>query len=429
MRIGGRSQAASEVLGEVFTKHRPASEALRDWGNAHRFAGSADRAAIGNLVYDVLRQKKSLAYRINSEDPHDLVCCLLATGWCLNVDELVSIFANDRFASEFLDANKLETLANSDLSTAPDHVRADAPEWTVSSFEANFGAEWVKELSAMAERPPLDMRANTLKSTRSKILNKLKRTGAVPTAIARFGIRIPPGNRDARLPNVQSEEAFQKGHFEIQDEGSQIVSELVFAQPGENVLDYCAGAGGKTLALSAAMENRGQVHAYDTDRNRLAPIHERLRRAGTRNVQVHSPDDDLSGLTGAMDRVVVDAPCTGSGTWRRRPDSKWRVTPGNLEQRVEQQEEVLLKASPFVRSGGYLVYITCSLFPEENENQVYRFVEEHPEFELLSTGEVWEELYGHDKPQPWSSDMKTITLTPASTATDGFFFSVMERTG
>ena len=234
------------------------------------------------------------------------------------------------------------------------------------------------------------------------------------------------GFSQRRLSDILSG-AYQKGFAEIQDQGSQIVSELVFAQPGENVLDFCAGAGGKTLALAALMDNRGQIHAYDADKHRLAPIHERLRRAGVRNVQVHTPDSDLSMLIEKLDRVIVDAPCTGSGTWRRRPDSKWKLTKENLEERLRQQEEVLSEAAPFVRPGGFLIYITCSIFPEENENQVYSFVSDNPEYELVSVGEVWEELYGFDKPQPWSSDMKSITLTPNSTGTDGFFFAVMER--
>ena len=144
-------------------------------------------------------------------------------------------------------------------------------------------------------------------------------------------------------------------------------------------------------------------------------------------MQVHAPDADLSAYIGKMDKVVLDAPCTGSGTWRRRPDAKWRIDVKNLEERIEQQQEVLASGRQYVKLGGYLIYITCSIFPEENENQVYSFVEENPEFELISAGGAWEELFGYDKPSPWSSDMKTITLTPAATGTDGFFFSVLER--
>ncbi|MCY1229230.1 Ribosomal RNA small subunit methyltransferase B [compost metagenome] len=195
------------------------------------------------------------------------------------------------------------------------------------------------------------------------------------------------------------------------------------------MLDYCAGGGGKTLAMSAAMNNKGQVHAYDTDRKRLAPIIERLKRAGTRNVQVHESTDSLAPLAGRFDRVLVDAPCTGTGTWRRRPDTKWRLNQKNLEERISQQEEALASAAQFVRPGGHLIYVTCSVLPEENEAQVYGFCEDNPEFEILSAADIWATLFGTDKPQPWSADMKTVTLTPASTGTDGFFFCLMQRKG
>ncbi|MEO0328913.1 MAG: RsmB/NOP family class I SAM-dependent RNA methyltransferase, partial [Pseudomonadota bacterium] len=247
------------------------------------------------------------------------------------------------------------------------------------------------------------------------------------TAIARNGIRIRSDRPFDRQPNVQSEEAFQKGRFEVQDEGSQIVSDLIFARPGERVLDFCAGGGGKTLAMAATMENRGQIFAYDVDKSRLAPIHARLKRAGTRNTQVRNPGADLSDLIGTMDKVVIDAPCTGSGTWRRRPDVKWRFDIKNLEERLQQQEEALSEAAPFVRPGGFLIYITCSILPEENENQVYSFIEDNPQYSLVSAGEVWEELFGETQLKPWSSDLHTVTLTPEATKTDGFFFAVMER--
>jgi 16S rRNA (cytosine967-C5)-methyltransferase len=177
------------------------------------------------------------------------------------------------------------------------------------------------------------------------------------------------------------------------------------------------------------MENRGQIHAYDADKHRLKPIYDRLQRGGIRNAQVHGPDDDLSALIGKMDRVVVDAPCTGSGTWRRHPHAKWKLTRETLEARLTEQEEALSQASPFVRPGGFLIYITCSILPEENENQINSFIEDNPQFELLSVGEVWQDLFGFDKPQPWSSDMKTVTLTPSSVDTDGFFFAVVGRHG
>ena len=427
MRLGGRVQAATEVLNDIDSRKRPVSDALKDWGLSHRFAGSGDRAAIGNLVYDVLRKKKSLSYFGDSDSNDARVFALLLQIWKFDPDELKSTFAEDKFAPDLPDDDVIQEILSRDISQAQLDIQADIAEWCMASFEANFDEDWLAEAIGFSNRPPLDIRVNSLKSSRDKILKQLAKTGAKPTKIARNGIRIFSDKPFARQPNVQAEEGFQKGRFEIQDEGSQIVADLIFAKPGESVLDFCAGAGGKTLALSAAMENKGQIHAYDVDKNRLAPIHERLRRAGTRNVQVHAPDSDLTFLEDKMDKVVVDAPCTGTGTWRRKPDAKWRLSSKNLEERLQQQEEVLSTAASYVRPGGHLIYITCSVLPEENENQVYGFCEDNPEFEIVSAGEVWEDLFGYDKPNPWSSDMKTVTLTPASTGTDGFFFCVMER--
>lgn len=428
MRLGGRIQAAAEVLADIEKRKRTAADALKDWGLSHRFAGSGDRAAIGNLVYDTLRKKASLAFFANSTDPLALVYALLFRVWSFQPERLKQELAGDKFAPELPSDETISEMQTRKLADAPAHIQADIPEWCTASFEANFAEDWISEARAFSERPPLDLRVNTLKSTREKVQKQISRSGAVPSQIALNGLRIKSDKPFFRLPNVQAEEAFQKGRFEIQDEGSQIVSSLIFANPGETVLDFCAGAGGKSLALSAVMENKGQVHAYDIDKSRLAPIHERLKRAGTRNVQVHSPGADLSALVSKMDKVVVDAPCSGSGTWRRRPDAKWRFDIKNLEERLKQQEEVLSEAAPFVKPGGHLIYITCSIFPEENENQVYGFTEDNPEYELVSAGEVWEDLFGYDKSSPWSSDMKTVTLTPAATQTDGFFFAVMERT-
>ena len=422
MRLGGRAQAAIEVLNALERERRPVAHHLAEWGRAHRFAGGGDRAAIGNLVYDALRERASTAYAMASDKPRKLVLGVLLRGWGESVASLREAFADDRHAPDPPD----EGFALRDLASAPDHVRADVPEWTAPHLEANFAEEWVAEGQALAARPPLDMRANTLKANQEKVAKAL-RASPQPADIALNGLRVPPGEGASRLPNVTADQAYQKGWFEVQDEGSQIACELIFAQPGEQVMDFCAGAGGKTLSLAAQMSNRGQVHAYDADRQRLKPIHGRIRRAGARNVQVHEPGADLSDLVGRMDRVLVDAPCTGSGTWRRRPDAKWKLTPEQLEQRLQEQDEVLSQAAPFVRPGGYLCYVTCSVFAEENEARVRTFLEENAGFEQLSAGEVWQDLYGFEKPRPWSSDMQSVTLTPATTGTDGFFFAVLAR--
>ncbi|MFD1329272.1 RsmB/NOP family class I SAM-dependent RNA methyltransferase [Mycoplana ramosa] len=426
MRLGGRLAGAIEVLADIETRNRPVADALKDWGLAHRFAGSGDRAAIGNIVYDALRMKLSHAYLMNDDSAASLAFGVMLRQWGLTTEALARELDGDKFAPE-IPAERLKAFATRRLDTAPLHVQGDIPAWIQPSFEENFSEDWLAEAKALTGRPTLDLRANTLKASREQVLKALQPSGAVPTTIARNGIRIPAGEGPSRLPNVIAEPSFLKGWFEVQDEGSQIVADMVFAQEGEQILDFCAGGGGKTLAMSAAMNNKGQVHAYDADRKRLAPIVERLKRAGTRNVQVHEDFSSLASLAGRFDRVLVDAPCTGTGTWRRRPDTKWRLTEKNLEERLAQQEEALASAADFVRPGGYLLYVTCSVLPEENENQVYGFCEDNPSFEILSAAEVWMDLFGTDKPQPWSADMKTVTLTPASTDTDGFFFCAMGR--
>ena len=426
MRLGGRTAAAIEVLADIDDNRRPASVALADWGKTHRFAGSGDRAAIGNIVYDALRRRASLAFRMDKDSPTALALGVLAFSWAMGAEKIAEAFQGDRFAPD-VPLAQLEAAGARDLTFADPHIEADVPPWCGDHLAESFGEEWVEEAKAFTERPPLDLRVNTLVANRDKVLKALSKTGARPTTIARHGLRIKPPRREGRLPNVQAEPAFQKGWFEVQDGGSQIVADLVFAQPGEQVFDFCAGAGGKTLALAAAMQNKGQVHAFDADKQRLAPIFDRLRRAGTRNVQVHAADADLAPLEGRFDRVVVDAPCTGSGTWRRHPDAKWRLTQPQLDQRCAEQAAILDDAMRLVRPGGYLCYITCSVFAEENEAQVYAFGDRHAGWSLLSAGEVWQDLYGFDKPQPWSADLNCITLTPRSTGTDGFFFAVMQR--
>lgn len=429
MRLPGRINAAIDVLDDIEKRKRPVADALKDWGLSHRFAGSGDRAAIGNIVYDALRKKLSNAHIAGGETGRHLALATLIRDWGQTPKSLNDMFVGDRFAPEPLNEKEIQAFTRDNpLAEAPLHVQADIPEWCQNSLERNFDEDWVAEGQALAMRPPVDLRVNTIKSNRDKVLKALKRVKPVASEIALHGVRMAAGEAEARTPNVKAEEGFQKGWYEVQDEGSQIVADLIYARPGEKVLDLCAGAGGKSLAMAAAMENKGQIFAYDSDRSRLSAIFERIKRAGAHNIQVRQPDDGaLDDLLDSMDKVVVDAPCTGSGTWRRRPDAKWRLSRDQLDVRLREQEEVLSQAIAFVKVGGFLIYITCSIFPEENEGQIYAFLDENPSFELVSAGEVWQDLFGFDKRQPWSSDLKSITLTPASTNTDGFYFAVMQR--
>ncbi len=427
MRLGGRVAGAIDVLADIEARKRPVADALKDWGLAHRFAGSGDRAAIGNIVYDALRMRLSHAWLMDDDSPTALAYAVMLRQWGFTAEALAAEFADDRFAPAPLSTESISALSLRDIKTAPPHVQGDIPEWVQPSFEAAFGDDWLEEAKALASRPTLDLRANTLKSTRDKVVKALDRSGATASPIARNGIRIAAGEGASRLPNVTAELSFQKGWFEVQDEGSQIVADLVDPGDHDQVLDYCAGGGGKTLAMAAAMHNKGQIHAFDADRKRLAPIIERLRRAGTRNVQVHDDPRQLETLKGKLDAVLVDAPCTGTGTWRRRPDTKWRLTRKNLEERLVQQRDALGEAAAFVKAGGALVYVTCSILPEENDQQVSRFCQEHPEFSVVSVSDRWDRLIGREGARPRMSAAGTVTLTPASTDTDGFFFCRMQR--
>ncbi len=430
MRPGGRLQAAIEVLDDVLTHHRPAHAALADWGRSHRFAGAGDRAAIGNLVYDALRKRASIAARMGEDSPRALAlgCLVEVEAWGMAPEEVASLADGSRFAPAPLSEAEKAALARALPADTEPHIRANVPAWLWPSFERAFEEEAMAEGAALAARPPLDLRVNPLKATREKVLRALAQFGSLPTPISPQGVRIAPTTGPARSPAVKAEAAYRKGWLEVQDEASQVVAALVFARPGEQVLDYCAGAGGKTLALAAAMANRGQIYAYDSDRARLAPIYERLQRAGVRNVQVRPPAEGaLDDLVGRMHRVLVDAPCSGSGVWRRRPEAKWRLTPEALAKRISEQRSILESAANYVRPGGYLCYVTCSLLPEENEDQVQHFLARHPDYELVSAEEAWRELFGLKTPRPWSHDGMSLVLTPAATQTDGFYFAVMER--
>ncbi len=427
MRLGGRLAGAIDVLADIETRWRPVAEALKDWGHAHRFAGSSDRAAIGNIVYDALRMRLSHSWLMDDESPQALAYAVLIRQWGLPCETLMAEFADDRFAPQPLTEANRSALASRNLEDAPLHVQGDIPDWTQPSFHAAFGEDWLTEAKALAERPTLDLRANTLKASREKVILALDRSGPIPTRIAPNGVRINAGTGASRLPNVTAELSFQKGWFEVQDEGSQIVAALVNPKEHHQVLDYCAGGGGKTLALSAAMDNKGQIHAYDADRKRLDPIVERLRRADTRNVQVHNAVEQLVPLKGKVDIVLVDAPCTGTGTWRRRPDTKWRLTRKNLEERVAQQREVLSAAADFVKPGGSLVYVTCSILEEENAQQIAHFCASHPHFSSTSALESWHTVFDPGIPAPYGEDGQSITLSPAKTGTDGFFFARMRK--
>lgn len=429
MRLGGRLAAAIEVLEDIGRRHRPVADALKDWGLSHRFAGGGDRAAIGNIVYDALRHKRSAGWLLGEDTPRAIGFGALLLEWGQTAQSLNGALDGDKFAPPLLSPAELQVIAERRLADAPPAVQADIPDWCEPLFERAFGENWVEEGAALAIRPPLDIRVNTLQADRAKVLAELAQAGASAARIAPHGIRIPPIDGDGRHPNVQAEPAFQKGWFEVQDEGSQIAAALAGAEAGMQVLDFCAGAGGKTLALSAAMDNRGQVFAHDAEKARLAPIFDRIRRSENRNVQVVTKPAELAPLGNHMDIVLVDAPCTGSGTWRRRPDAKWRLTQRQLDARKGEQSAILDAAQAYVKPGGLLVYVTCSVFDEENGEQVAAFRERTGGFAPVDHRALWDSRFPGHAAAMRIGPLGGISLSPALSGTDGFFVCAMRRSG
>ncbi len=431
MTPSARLAAAIEVLENLERERRPGADALKSWGLAHRFAGSGDRAAIAGLVYDALRRRASSAWIMGADTPRAILLGMLKRERGLDSEAIAKLASGAQYAPEALGDEERKRLDAADLSAAPPHVVGDYPEWLDPHFTRAFGDARAEEGAALSSRAPLDLRVNTLKAERDKATGMLADLSPEPTRWSPWGLRIRLA-ADAKSPAIHAEPAFLKGMIEVQDEGSQLAALFAAAKPGEQVLDLCAGAGGKTLALAAMMANKGQLYATDDDKRRLAPIHDRLKRSGARNVQVRTPKSvggELDDLKGRIDLVLIDAPCTGTGAWRRNPDAKWRMRPGALEQRQKEQAEVLDRAVPLLKAGGRIAYVTCSVLDEENGAQVRAFLGRHAEFSIQPPAEVIEVLgeraFMFGKAARLSGE--GITMTPRTTETDGFFVSLLRR--
>ncbi len=429
MQLGARMRAAVDVLDEIFKRHQPASKALNDWGRSHRFAGSSDRSAIGTIVYDVLRQRLSLAQKMGSDQTRALVLAATAQALKLDGDGLSQAMGTSAHSLEPLSDPELEQLGQSLPEEAPCYIRGDYPQWLESEFECAFGDDRAQEGAALSRRAPIDVRTNTLKAAREKVLHALRSFGARETPLSPIGVRVPVPEDHRRAPNIEAETAHGKGWFEIQDAASQVAALMAGAGPRMQVLDLCAGSGGKTLALAAGMQNTGQIFAYDRDKFQLRPIFERVRRAGVRNLQVLAAGEEevLRNMQGRFDVVFVDAPCSGSGTWRRRPDAKWRLTKRHLNERLAEQAQVLDLAAGLVKAGGHLVYVTCSVLPVENTDQVESFLERERGFLIRPFAEGWTAHKDGDPPVSADGKKDGLLLTPRRHDTDGFYIARLQK--
>jgi len=423
MREGGRLAAAIEVFGEVAGGGRPVRLALKAWGERSRFAGAADRAFVSGLVLDGLRRRRSLAWMMGEDTPRAVVFAALAHLWGWTPERVAESAGEEPYGPGALSETEAAGLAAPrSLDEAPVPVRGDYADWMDGPLARVFGEARAAEAEALGHRAPIDLRVNTLKSDPARALKALSHFYVEPAGPLETALRVAPPAASSRAAPVETAPEFEKGWFEIQDLGSQIAAACAGDIAHKQVLDFCAGGGGKTLALAAAMANTGQIFAYDSDARRLTDTVRRSRRAGVRNLQVRSPlqPGALSGLEGRMDLVFADAPCTGSGTWRRHPDAKWRLSEAQLVRRIAEQDEVLRGGAEYVRPGGWLIYVTCSLFAEENEDRISAFVAGRPDFTV--------------EPVTAPGDFPLtpegfLRLTPLSAGTDGFFVATLRRAG
>jgi 16S rRNA (cytosine967-C5)-methyltransferase len=431
MTPGARLAAAIEIISAIESERRPAADVLKTWGLAHRFAGSGDRAGVAGLVYDALRRRASSAFLMDVDSPRAVLLGMLRRERGLDTEQIAKLADGSRYAPVALSEDERMRLDAADMNGAPAYVAGDYPEWLEPHFARAFGDARADEGAALASRAPLDLRVNALKGDRDQAAESLSDLTPEPTRWSPWGLRIRLA-ADAKSPAIHAEPAFLKGLVEVQDEGSQLAALFSGAAPGEQAIDLCAGAGGKTLALAAMMQNKGQLYATDDDKRRLAPIHDRLKRSAARNVQVRTPKSvgtELDDLAGRADLVLIDAPCTGTGAWRRNPDAKWRMRPGALEQRIKEQVEVLDRAVSLLKPTGRIAYVTCSVLEEENGDQVRAFLARYPGFAVVPaaqmTSVLGERAFLFTKATRLSD--QGITMTPRATDTDGFFVSLLAR--
>ncbi len=432
MTPAARTEAAIALLSAILEEPRAPADVLASaFFRARRYIGAADRRAVSEQVWQVLRARQRLCWWLGTEAPSGrllLGASLLLSG--ASVASLRELFSGGRFAPAPLGEAELAVLRPLEAHTLehpdlPEAVRLEVPECLLAPLAARFGSGLGVELAALGRAAPLDLRVNLLKATREEARAALAAEGifAQPTPLSPWGLRI-----GGRTPIVGSK-AFRSGCVEIQDEGSQIVAWMVGAAPGERVLDLCAGSGGKTLALAMSMQNQGRIVAADISAARLEAAVRRLRRAGVHNAERHllSPGDKWAKRkAGKFDRVLVDAPCSGTGTWRRHPDARWKVGPAELAEIPPRQAAILDLAAGLVRKEGRLVYATCSVLVEENEVQVSAFLARHGGFAPLDPAALWPDAAGPGFAEARAGDLGLL-LTPSRHGTDGFFISVLER--
>lgn len=434
MTPAARIEATIALLTLCEDTQRPADRIVRDFFKTRRYAGSKDRRAVTARFYAVVRRRARLQWWIERAAPelavtprHWVIADLALGDDALPTAGVEALFGPGKFAPAALTAEERDLLAHLegqplDHPDQPRFVRLELPLALSRVIGDSLGTDIVRQMQALNADAPVDLRVNPLKTTREAALALLDAAGVVaaPTALSPLGLRL------AARPRLEDIPAYRDGLVEVQDEGAQVAALLTDAQPGMTVIDYCAGAGGKTLVLGAQMRAEGRLIACDIDEARLKRMAPRLKRAGLdgiEGVDLGPGPEAIAALEGQADRVLVDAPCTGTGIWRRAPEARWRLHPEDIVHALERQRDVLDAAQALVKPGGRLIYVTCSLLKSENEDQVMAFLDRHDDFILLPIANVWRAVF--DTPSP--TDAYTLRLSPADHGTDGFYCAVLQR--
>jgi 16S rRNA (cytosine967-C5)-methyltransferase len=425
MLSGARVKAVIELIDQWEDEGAPADALMSHYCRDRKYIGSKDRQFIGECFFNILRHRGQIEAILNRTGSHmtpdfQVYAYLLRfENWKLPnlVESCKGQYAPSLLSK--LDIAKLEKVAAFGASVLSFPEQHSIPEFLYPALQKVFGNSLEDEIKAMNKNASLDLRVNTLKTDRKTMLEILKSAGfeAAPTPYSPWGIRLQG------RPNIMGTSFYREGFVEVQDEGSQLVALACDAKPGMTVLDYCAGAGGKTLALAAAMENKGRLIASDIMPRRLQRSQQRLRRASVYNTTAIVIDDQPKWIKrhqNFFDRVLLDLPCTGSGTWRRNPDSKWKISQDMLDNICKEQYQILETVAPLVKQGGWLIYATCSILPEENEQQVEQFLANHPDYALIPMADILGNVVQN-------KDGQFLKLTPFQNETDGFFTAVLKK--
>jgi 16S rRNA (cytosine967-C5)-methyltransferase len=422
MTPGARVSSALELLNYAFTiNEQPFDIVVNQYFKQRRYAGSQDRRTILEIVYGVLRNFYKLFYVTQEKLPHESAVRLYLIAYLklhLHKEEaeLNQLFSGDGYAPLPLTVFEQDFIKGLVEKTGgyPDWSEANVPEFLWPEFQSLFGAAALCEAQGLSQEATVDLRINLLKENRESVKKTLENEGIeiIETPYSPFGIRLQ------KRVNLKSQPLYQQGLLEIQDEASQLVTLLCEVQGAETILDYCAGAGGKTLTLSMLMRNQGRIDAYDVSLDRLKKAELRAERAGSKNIFFlpHEPNK-------IYDRVLVDAPCSGIGTWRRHPEWRLTLTPQKLSHLIQLQKVIISKAAKNVKKGGRLIYVTCSVLACENEDIVNDFLIHHPQFKIVPVPTVWERLLKI----PCQTTSSFFHFTPYQHKTDGFFIAILEH--